>query len=81
METFPFFAMVTDSVSKKFGIEKVSDSVSEKKWYQKKYWKKLVSKKVLESVSKILGIRKKNSDLVSFRFWVLSHTGGKVKNT
>ena len=50
-ETFPVFWLVSDSVSKKFGIEKsigfgigrnlvskkVSDSVSEKIWYRKKY--------------------------------------------
>ena len=35
-ETFPFFWMVSDSVSKKFGIEKSIRFGIEKCWYQKK---------------------------------------------
>ena len=54
--------MVPDSVLKNFGIEKVSDSVSEKIWCQKKYRiryrKYLVLKKVSDSVSEIFGIEK-----------------------
>ena len=56
--------MVSDSVSKKFGIEKSIGFGIENIWYRKKYRilyrKNLVSEKV--------------SDSVSFRFWVSSHT-------
>ena len=61
-ETFPCFFMVSVSVSKKIGIEKVSVSVSKIFGIEKKfrYWfrKNLVSKKVSVSVSKIFGIDK-----------------------
>ena len=76
LKLFHFFYGIV-SVLKNFGIENSNGigfkknlvskkvSVSEKNWYRKKYRiryrKKLVSKKVL--------------DLVSFRFWVLSHFG------
>ena len=56
--------MVSDSVSKKFGIEKSIGFGIEIIWYRKKYRiryrKNLVSEKV--------------SDSVSFRFWVSPHT-------
>ena len=61
-ETFPFFLMVSVSVSKIFGIEKSIGIGFEKIWYRKKYRyrfrKKLVSKKVSVSVSKKFGIKK-----------------------
>ena len=54
--------MVSDSVSKKFGIEKSIGFGIEKIWYRKKYRiryrKKLVLKKVSDSVSKKFGIEK-----------------------
>ena len=61
-ETFPFFLMVSVSVSKNFGIEKSIGIGFGKFWFQKKYRyrfrKKLVSKKVSDSVSKNSGIEK-----------------------
>ena len=56
--------MVSDSVSKKFGIEKVSDSVS----------KKLGIEKSIGFGIEKNWYRKKVSDSVSLRFWVSSHT-------
>ena len=54
--------MVSDSVSKKFGIEKVSDSVLEKFGIEKSIGfgigKKLVSKKISDSVSERIWYRK-----------------------
>ena len=53
-ETFPIFGMVLYSVSKKFGIEK---SIGIGKG------KKLVSKKVLDSVSEIFGMEKVSENI------------------
>ena len=54
-ETFPITWIVSDSVLKNWVSKKVSDSVSEKNWYQRKYQiryrKYLLSKKVSDSVS------------------------------
>ena len=62
-ETFPVFWLVSDSVSKKFGIEKSIGFGIGKIWYRKKYRiryrKKLVSKKVSDSVSERIWYRKK----------------------
>ena len=73
-ETFPFFLMVSVSVSKNFGIEKSIVIGFEKIWYRKKYRyrfrKNLVSKKV--SVSKIFGIEKSISigfEKFWYRYW------------
>ena len=61
-ETFLFFFMVSVSVSEIFGIVKSIGIGFEKIWYRKKYRyrfrKKLVSKKVLVSVSKIFVLKK-----------------------
>ena len=61
-ETFPFFLMVSVSVSEIFGIEKSIGIGFEIFWYRKKYRyrfrKFLVSKKVSVLVSKIFGIDK-----------------------
>ena len=58
--------MVSDSVSKQFGIEKNIgfgiEKIRSRKKYRIRYRKNLVSEK-------------KVSDSVSFRFWVSSHTG------
>ena len=64
-KTCPIFLIVSDSASKIFCIEiSIGFGIG----------KKLVTEKVSESVSKILRYRKKDSDSVSFRFWVSSHT-------
>ena len=67
-ETFPFFLMVSDSVSLFFGIEKSIGFGFVFFWYQKKYRIRfrnfLVSKKVSDSVSFLFGIEKV-SDSVS----------------
>ena len=59
-QNFSNFLVVSDSLSKNFGIEKTIGFGIVKFWYQKKYWilyrKNLVSEKVFDSVS--------------FRFWV-----------
>ena len=58
-ETFPIFWMVSDSVSKKFGIEKsIGFGIG----------KNLVSKKVSDSVSEKFGIEKV-SDSISEKIW------------
>ena len=76
-ELFQFFWMV--SVSKNFGFEKSIGIGFEKFWFRKKYRyrfrKFLVSEKVSLSVSEKIGIGKKVSDSVSFKFKVSSHTG------
>ena len=56
--------MVSDSVSKKFGIGKSIGFGIENIWYRKKYWIRY----------RKIWYRKKVSDSVSFRFWVSSHT-------
>ena len=74
MKNFGFKKKVSVSVLKKFGIEKSIGFGFVKCCIEKiiAIGKKLVSKKVLDSVSKIFGIGKKLS--VSFRFWVSSQT-------
>ena len=62
-ETFPVLWLGTDSVSKKFGIEKSIGFGIGKIWYRKKYRiryrKNLVSKKVSDSVSEKIWYQKK----------------------
>ena len=77
-ETFPIFWMVSDSVSKKCGIEKSTGFGIGKNWFKKKV-SDLVSQKF--GIEKSIGFgiekilyRKKVSDSVSFRFLVSSHT-------
>ena len=59
---FQFFGWYRIQYWKNLVSKKVSDSVLEKKWYQKKYriqyWKNLVSKKVSDLVSEKIGIEK-----------------------
>ena len=75
------FFIFLDSIG--FGIEEIWY----RKKYRIRYRKKIGIEKVLDSISEIFGIgksigfdigniwyRKKDSDTVSFRFWVSSHT-------
>ena len=93
-ETFPFFWIVLDSVSKKIDIKKRYQFGIGKIWHRKKnrirYRKIFGIKKYQIWYRKIFGIKKyriwyrkylvseKVSDSVSFRFLVSSHTGGWV---
>ena len=69
--------MVSVSVSKKIGIEKSIGIGFENFWYRKKfrYWfrKNLVSKQVLDSVSKKIGIGNK--------FWIRFRSDFGVRHT